>query len=97
MVSVQGPINEIPGAPKEGMVLDFTDISSIWKSTIFPLIDHHDLNQVEDIGITTAENIACWLLKMFRRNDVPVSTIEVYETETSSAHVDYTELWANGK
>jgi 6-pyruvoyltetrahydropterin/6-carboxytetrahydropterin synthase len=77
------------------MVLDFADIKAVWKEYIEPVVDHQDLNKSLGGIVTTAENIAVWMLKVFRQQRVDVSSITVWETETSSATVIWTEVWAN--
>lgn len=44
-VECTGEIHERPGAPNEGMVVDFSDVSQAWKK-IKPIWDHMNLNVV---------------------------------------------------
>lgn len=94
-VQCSGPIHS--EGSKEGMVVDFADIKAIWKEQIEPLVDHRDLNEslIPEIAVTTAENIAYWMCKVFRESGLPVLTVEVWETETSSARINVREIYAH--
>jgi 6-pyruvoyltetrahydropterin/6-carboxytetrahydropterin synthase len=85
IVTVTGLIKPADGAPDEGMVMDFSDVKEQW-GLIEGFLDHRDLNKTigPDIGPTTAENIAVWILARMRC----ASAITVYETATSSVTVD---------
>lgn len=82
-VTVQGPL-EIDG-PKTGMVIDFNDLSAIWKTDIEPLVDHQFLNDTLPVEHTTAEAIAGWMLLRFRDRLGPYFglTVTVWETPNS--------------
>lgn len=99
-VCCDGNIIEIKDHAKEGMVVDFADIKKVWKEVIEPWVDHQDLNITlgERMGVptTTAENIATWMIRVFAKFKIPISSVTIWETETSSATVQYTEAWANG-
>lgn len=66
-VFVRGVVNDITKHPKQGMVVDFYDISTVWKESLEPYLDHQNLNESIGpmIGITTAENMATWILDKF--------------------------------
>jgi 6-pyruvoyl-tetrahydropterin synthase len=76
------------------MVVDFNDIKAVWRD-IEPQLDHKHLNDSLQI-VTTAENIAWWILSRFHASGVAVNKVRVWETATSMAEVDYAEVWANG-
>lgn len=92
---VKGDINTETDHPKEGMVIDFADIKSVWRSALEPSLDHQDLNETLNM-VTTAENIAGWIMSTFRLNLIPVDKVEVWETETSCACVTFNDAWADG-
>lgn len=75
----------------DGAVLDFAIISDVWRNWIFPIVDHHDLNDVLKMENTTAENIAIWMYQKFTKYidtaQVKVHGLRVWETETSYAEV----------
>jgi 6-pyruvoyltetrahydropterin/6-carboxytetrahydropterin synthase len=77
----------IKDGPKSGMVIDFGDLKAVWKERIEPLVDHQFLNDTLPVPHTTAENIARWMLKMFREalGTYAGLTVTVYETPTSWA------------
>ena len=83
-VSVKGQI--IESGPKEGMVMDFADISKIVKENIIEKWDHQNLNEV--LGFTTtAENLAVECMRILTSFGLDVSEIKLYETATSCATV----------
>lgn len=94
VVEASGPVQPADGSATEGMVMDFSDLSRVWKSNVFPLIDHQYLNEQmpEDLLPTTAENIATWLLKLFRVRLPIVTAVKVNETATSWARVTVDDL-----
>lgn len=93
-VQLSGPVNTTEGASSEGMVLDFGEVSKVWKA-LEPKLDHRYLNEVLPLEYlpSTAENIARYLVDYFRTciesedgdNDVFVDSVTVFETATSSA------------
>lgn len=91
-VQVSGPVNTTPNAPDEGMVMDFSRLSEVWKG-LEPFLDHRYLNEVmpEQYLPSTAENIARYLVDFFREKlevddgDTFVDSVTVFETATSSA------------
>jgi 6-pyruvoyltetrahydropterin/6-carboxytetrahydropterin synthase len=95
VVCIKGNIRNEPDHPKEGMVIDFADIKFVWRSALEPSLDHKDLNETLGI-VTTAENIAGWIMSVFRLNLIPVDKVEVWETETSCASVTFSDAWQDG-
>jgi 6-pyruvoyltetrahydropterin/6-carboxytetrahydropterin synthase len=97
-VTVEGPISQMPGAPHEGMVVDFSAVKNRLREVVKTL-DHQFmlatsdplLNSMMDMPgvfgapfIPTAENIAWHLL-----NYIPeASKVRLYETPTSYAEVE---------
>jgi len=95
-VSVWGVVQPTRGRSDDGMVLDFGDLSRVWKSAIEPLLDHRDLN--ETVGArgcwpTTAENLAHWIGESFIDSGVEVAAVSVWETPTSRV----TARWGPGR
>lgn len=84
IIEVEGDIKATDGTPQEGMVMDFATIKDDWKQ-VEPKLDHCDLNTTigPEVGPTTAENIANWILDNF----FYASAVTLYETATSSATV----------
>lgn len=82
-VSVTGPIHD--SGPKEGMIMDFKDISTIVKREIVDQWDHQYLNDLLPF-VTSAENLA---QECFRRLEqhLPVSKIKLWETSKSFVEV----------
>ena len=102
-VTLVGTVQEIDAFNSEsGMVVDFSAMSNYWKTHLEPLLDHSEkgtLNDVITLGdrviYPTAEWIAGFILKKFAEwiidtyshSDVFVSSVRVWETETSYATV----------
>ncbi|KKL97228.1 hypothetical protein LCGC14_1836580 [marine sediment metagenome] len=91
------PLREA-GHPKEGMLVDFGDLSAVAKE-IIGVLDHTDLNESATrallIDVTTAENLAYGLYKFFDQQfnqavgDIHVEKVRVWET--ASAYAEYEE------
>ena len=78
----------LSGTPdEEGMVMDFTELSSIVKGRVVSRLDHSYINEV--IEQPTAENIADWIWDQVeedvRRPNCGLYSVEVWETRTSCA------------
>ncbi len=91
-VCVAGEIETQP-VSSQGMVIDFGELSDIWKLRCEPLLDHKHLNDTLPLEATTAENIAAWIYVQFAKDiaeikddiGVAVEYVRVWETATSSA------------
>ena len=88
-VECSGYVSDFAGAPDEGMVVDFGRLSAYWKK-LEPGIDHRFLNDVIQVEFhpTTAENIARYLLTLFRAEfeDTEVCHVDVVRVcETATA------------
>lgn len=79
-IECQGQMDE------KGMVIDFFDI----KDKVKPLIeslDHRNINDVTGCNNTTSEFMCNWFKDKIG-NDIPLSAIEVWETETCGARLE---------
>ncbi len=84
-VGITGPVNLTEGASDEGMVIDFGDVSAAFKKRVHDVCDHQYLNDVLPM-LTTAENIAAWILaEMQDELDPTVAFVRVWETRTGHA------------
>ena len=83
-VTVTGSI--IQQGPKEGMIMDFTDISKIVDEEIISQWDHQFLNDLL-LFPTSAENLAN---EIFRRlkDHLPVTKVRLWETSKCYAEVE---------
>lgn len=79
----EGELHE--DGPKRGMVIDFSDVSRIWKERLEPELDHRDLNDSLLVPVTTAEWIACWIGEQMARVFPQLVEVTVWETATSWA------------
>lgn len=76
-------------SPKYGMVLDFSDLKKIYKEEIEPLVEHQYLNETlkDLVPVTTAEQVAHWIYKVFKKHCPQLVKVRLYETPTSYAEV----------
>jgi 6-pyruvoyltetrahydropterin/6-carboxytetrahydropterin synthase len=75
--------------PKQGMVMDFSDISAVVKPLVADSLDHHHLNDTLDTDSPTAEYIAKWVFDRLRVRFGPLlRAVIVYETDTSAARYE---------
>lgn len=93
-VAIYDEIKPIDGSSDEGMVLDYYHISKVWKDELEPVLDHKYLNDTIPIPVTTAENLATWILGRFIEEGVNAFWVEVCETGSSSAKVYSQDLHA---
>ena|SRR5438552_882011 len=85
----EGEIKPARGESDDGMVIDFLDVSAWWRREVEPLVDHGFLNETmpERFLLTSAENIAAWVLGLLVAAQLPVSAVTVWETPSASATV----------
>jgi len=83
-VSVSGPI--IQAGPKEGMVMDFADISAAIDTEVLKQWDHQFLNDLLDFP-TTAENLAAEIFKRLKAVGLPLTRVKLFETARGWAEV----------
>ena len=98
-VYVEGKVAPVDGRSDGGMVVDFGVLSEIWHERVEPRLDHRNLNLSLPVKATTAELIAAWILREFRRGfqsrDLPADTVlkvRVYETPTAYAEAGSADL-----
>ena len=65
--------------PKEGMILDFKDISDIVEEKIIKNWDHQFLNDILPF-VTTAENLAEECFKILGNSELDLEKIKLWET-----------------
>ena len=65
-----------------GWVMDFADISEIFKP-IFECLDHHYLNEIAGLENPTSENLVKWIWERLKPNIKYLHSIEVKETCTT--------------
>ena len=84
-VTVIGEI--IKDGPKEGMVMDFADLSKVVNSEILEKWDHQFLNDILPFT-TTAENLATEIFKILKANGLNVTKVRLWETAKAYATVE---------
>ena len=83
-VTASGPI--IESGSKQGMIMDFADISTIVKKEILDVWDHQFLNDILPFT-TTAELLAQECFKKLEASGLPIEKIKLYETAKSFVEV----------
>ena len=91
-VYLRGKVKPINGASDEGMVEDFSVVKEVFKRKIASVCDHKFLNETVPVPVTTAENLAGWMLQTLREELPSVVRVRVYETPTSYAEVSVADL-----
>ena len=76
-IHVEGEIEK-----DSGWVMDFADISRVFKP-IFTQLDHHYLNDIEGLENPTSENLAVWIYHKLEDELPLLESVTVYETCTS--------------
>ncbi len=64
---------------ESGFVIDFFDVEAVFAPLLVQL-DHHCLNEIEDLSNPTAENIAEWIWNRVKPNLPQIVAVVVYET-----------------
>lgn len=75
----------IQSGPKQGMVMDFQDVSSLVNPMIEKYLDHHVLNETLQSDTTTVEFVCKWIFDYLKPNLPELYAITLYETATSKA------------
>lgn len=84
---LEGFLDNDPLSPKRGMVVDFSEVSRLWKEHIHAVVDHQDLNIVLPLPVTTAEEIAWWIFDTMKKQLPELIAVRLWETATGSAIV----------
>ncbi|MGB5596116.1 MAG: 6-carboxytetrahydropterin synthase QueD [Crocosphaera sp.] len=72
--------------PKQGMVMDFEDISHYIDPLVDNFLDHYYLNDTTGLESPTSEAIAQWIFEQLEEARLPgLSMVEIRETCTSGA------------
>lgn len=69
---------------KQGMVIDFGDISKVVKPLVNDYLDHYHLNDSTGLINPTSESIAVWVYKRLKPSLDYLYAVEIQETCTSS-------------
>lgn len=78
-LGLEGPLHE-----RLGWVQDYGEVSAAF-APLLELFDHHDLNQIDGLANSTAENMAVWIYERLKP-DLPLLTdVTVCETPTTEA------------
>lgn len=83
-VTIAGPVTH--AGPKEGMVMDFADMTSVVETEVLKQWDHQFLNDLVAFP-TTAENLAAEIFKRLKTAGLPLVRVRLYETVRGWAEV----------
>lgn len=72
--------------PETDWVVDYADIAAATRP-IIGMLDHQNLNDIIPVE-TTAENLAWWIAEIIHPNLPQLSSVEVFETPTTSVIFD---------
>jgi 6-pyruvoyltetrahydropterin/6-carboxytetrahydropterin synthase len=74
----------MPEGPKQGMLIDFSDISAYVAPIVQQYLDHYYLNETLPLESPTSEAIARWLYEQLAAAGLPgLTAVEIRETCTS--------------
>jgi len=76
-----------PDGPKQGMLMDYGDVSAVLKPLLDNVLDHYDLNETLPV-YPTSENIARWLYDQLRPR-LGALLVAVTIEETCTARCTY--------
>lgn len=79
--------------PKEGMLIDYGDISNVVKPIVEAYLDHWDLNETLKTEMPTSEYVARWMYDTLKGLLPNLYAVVIEETCTSRC--EYTELDVN--
>lgn len=69
--------------PESGMLIDYSDISRVFRAQVFDVLDHKMLNDIKGLENSTSELLAMWI--WHRMSEFPLHSVEVKETPTAGA------------
>ncbi|MHC8442077.1 MAG: 6-carboxytetrahydropterin synthase QueD [Candidatus Eutrophobiaceae bacterium] len=76
-VCVKGKVD-----PQSGWVMDFSTIAKAFEP-LHKQLDHHCLNEIEDLANPTSENLAIWIWQRLAPSLPCLHSVEIMETCTS--------------
>lgn len=77
-VYATGPVNA------DGMVVDYAEISRAWE-LLESRLDHHFINDIPGLEISTSENLARWIYSGMKLSIPQISKVLVKETATAGS------------
>ncbi len=74
----------IDHGPKQGMIIDYGDISQYIQPLLDDFLDHYYLNETTGLENPTSENISRWIFERLEKVGLPgLYAVEIRETCTS--------------
>ena len=85
LVTAKGDALQEEG-PKEGMLIDYSDLKKMVKPIVDDYLDHHYLNETLDMDMPTSEKVAQWVFLRLKElyPNFPLSSVTIFETCTSA-------------
>lgn len=79
--------------PKEGMLMDYSDIKATLEPLVEEFLDHHHLNETLPLDAPTSEAVARWMYDKLEKNlGHALVAVEIEETCTSSCRYEKTGI-----
>lgn len=78
-LGLEGPLH-----PQLGWVQDYGEVSSAF-APLLRQLDHHNLNEIEGLANSTAENLAVWIYGQLKTSLPLLTDVTVCETPTTEA------------
>lgn len=72
-----------PDGPKQGMLIDYGDISAAIKPLVDEVLDHYHLNESTGLSSPTSEELARWIFQRVKVSLPFLSAVIIEETCTS--------------
>lgn len=89
-VIVRGPALQKAG-PKQGMLLDFGEISKPVNELVESKLDHHFLNDTLPLSNPTSEEVARWMFNELKPRLPDLVAVVIEETCTSACRYEETQ------
>jgi 6-pyruvoyltetrahydropterin/6-carboxytetrahydropterin synthase len=75
----------VKSGPKQGMVLDYSEIKGYLKPLLEECLDHYYLNESTNLENPTSEQLAKWIFEQLKRAGLPgLVAVQINETCTST-------------
>ncbi|MEC4803023.1 MAG: 6-carboxytetrahydropterin synthase QueD [Jaaginema sp. PMC 1079.18] len=74
----------VESGPKQGMIIDYSDLKQYLKPLLNDYLDHHYLNETTGLENPTSEELARWIYQQLEQAGLPgLEAVEIRETCTS--------------
>jgi len=87
-VEVKGTALVPPPSPRQGMVMDYGDLSAVVSPVVERSLDHYHLNDSTGLDNPTSEELARWLYDTIRPALPLLVAVEIEETCTTACRYE---------